>query len=142
MMNLGYYLRGNFQCRKSMRFPVLDTLDKQMMQTDVDNVILSFGKSMTVFRSVKINTGSFAGGHKTNETTIGEYPIEQKLLSPKSLTEIGADLVVICGSETDISEGDRIEIENQNYIASHINPENAFGVVTHLEVNLEKSLTG
>ena len=117
---------------------MLDTLDKQMMQTDVENVILSFGKSMTVYRSVKVNVGSFAGSNKTNECTIGEYSIEQKLLSPKSLTEIGADLVVTCGSETDISEGDRIEIENQNYIASHINPENAFGVVTHLEVNLEK----
>ena len=118
---------------------MLETMDKQMMKSDVENVILSFGKSMTVYRSAKVNTGSFAGGHKTNEITIGEYPIEQKLLSPKSLTEIGADLVVTCGSETDISEGDRVAIENQNYIVSHINPENAFGVVTHLEVNLEKS---
>ena len=117
---------------------MLETMDKQMMKSDVENVILSFGKSMTVFRSISINEGSFAGGHKANEITIGEYSIEQKLLSPKSLTEIGADLVITCGSETDISEGDRIEIENQNYIASHINPENAFGVVTHLEVNLEK----
>jgi len=113
-------------------------MDKIRMQTDVENVILSFGKSMTVYRSVKVNVGSFAGGHKANENLIGSYPIEQKLLSPKSLTEIGADLIIACGSETDISEGDRIEIENQNYIASHINPENAFGVVTHLEVNLEK----
>ena len=121
---------------------MLETMDKQMMKSDVENVIISFGKSMTVFRSDKVNVGSFAGSNKTNEITIGEYPIEQKLLSPKSLTEIGADLVVTCGSETVIKEGDRVVIENQNYIASHINPENAFGVVTHLEVNLEKSLTG
>ena len=117
---------------------MLETMDKQMMKSDVENVIISFGKSMTVYRSVKVNVGSFAGSNKTNESTIGEYPIEQKLLSPKSLTEIGADLVITCGSETDISEGDRVVIENQNYIVSHINPENAFGVVTHLEVNLEK----
>ena len=121
---------------------MLTSLEKNAMQLDVENVIISFGKSMTVYRSDKVNVGSFAGSNKTNESTIGEYPIEQKLLSPKSLTEIGADLVITCGSETDISEGDRVVIENQNYIASHINPENAFGVVTHLEVNLEKSLTG
>ncbi len=108
------------------------------MQSDVENVILSFGKSMKVVRSNSMNTGSFAGGHKTNETIVGVYPIEQKLLSPKSLTEIGTDLVIICGSETDISEGDRVEIESKSYIASHINPQNAFGAVTHLEVNLEK----
>lgn len=117
---------------------MLDTMDKKTMQTDVENVIVSFGKSMTVFRSVKVNEGSFAGGHKANETIVGKYPIEQKLLSPKSLTEIGVDLVVICGGEPDIAEGDRVEIESKSYIASHINPQNAFGTVTHLEVNLER----
>jgi len=121
-----------------MKYPVLDTMDKKTMQTDVENVIVSFGKSMKVFRSNSMNTGSFAGGHKANETIVGVYPIEQKLLSPKSLTEIGADLVIVCGNETDISEGDRIEIASKNYIVSHINPQNAFGTVTHLEVNLEK----
>lgn len=117
---------------------MLSVMDKRSMQSDVENVILSFGKTMSVFRSQNQNAGSFAGTHKTNETAIGEYPVEQKLLSPKSLTEIGADLVIVCGSETDISEGDRIEIAGKSYIVSHINPQNAFGTVTHLEVNLEK----
>jgi len=117
---------------------MLSVMDKRSMQSDVENVIISFGEKMTVYRSEKVNAGSFAGENKINESMIGEYPVEQKLLSPKSLTEIGADLVIVCGSETDISEGDRVEIESTSYIASHINPQNAFGTVTHLEVNLEK----
>ncbi len=117
---------------------MLNPMDKETMRTDVENVIVSFGKSMTVYRSVDENKGSFAGAYKTNEKIIGEYPIEQKLLSPKSLTEIGADLVIVCSDETDIAEGDRVEIEGKSFIVSHINPQNAFGAVTHLEVNLEK----
>jgi hypothetical protein len=113
-------------------------MDKRSMQSDVEKVIISFGKSMTVYRSLEQNKGSFAGSHKTNEEIIGAYPIEQKLLAPKTLTEMGADLVIICGGETDIAEGDRVEIDNQSYMVSHINPQNAFGAVTHLEVNLEK----
>jgi len=46
--------------------------------------------------------------------------------------------VIVCGSKTDIVEGDRVEIEGKSFIVSHINPQNAFGAVTHLEVNLEK----
>jgi len=117
---------------------MLSLRDKQSMQTDVENVIISFGKTMMVFRSEKVNTGSFAGGHQTNEAFVGEYPIEQKLLSPKSLTEISADLVIVCAGQTDIKESDRIVINDDSFIVSHINPENAFGGVTHLEVNLEK----
>ncbi len=117
---------------------MLNAQEKHQMQRDVQNVIISFGKLMTVFRSEVVNVGSFAGSQKSDEIAIGEYAVEQKLLSPKSLTEVGADLVIVCGSETDISEGDRVEIESTSYIASHINPQNAFGAVTHLEVNLEK----
>ncbi|MBC8552624.1 MAG: hypothetical protein H8D23_23590 [Candidatus Brocadiales bacterium] len=117
---------------------MLNAQEKHQMRCDVQNVIISFGKTMTVFRSEVVNAGSFAGSHKSDEITIGEYAVEQKLLSPKSLTEVGADLVIVCGSETGISEGDRVEIENKSYIISHINPQNAFGAVTHLEVNLEK----
>lgn len=122
-----------------MRFQVMLSLaDKQSMQTDVENVIISFGKTMMVYRSEKANLGSFAGGHQLGEFLIGEYPIEEKLLSPKSLTEIGADLVIVCAGQTDMKEGDRIVINNESFIASHINPENAFGSITHMEVNLEK----
>jgi len=117
---------------------MLEPGDKRRMQSDVEKVINSFGNSMTVYRSLEEDTGSFAGSHKTNESIVGEYPVEQKLLSPKTLTEMGADLVIICGGETDIAEGDRVEIDNQSYMVSHINPQNAFGAVTHLEVNLEK----
>ena len=117
---------------------MLSLRDKQSMQADVENIIISFGKTMMVYRSEKSNAGSFAGGHQTSETTIGEYSIEQKLLSPKSLTEISADLVIVCAGQTDIKESDRIVINDDSFIVSHINPENVFGVVTHLEVNLEK----
>jgi len=119
---------------------MLSVQDKQMMQTDVEGVIISFNKMMTVYRSETQNAGSFAGVHKANEITVGEYPVEQKLLSPKKLTEIGADKIIICASGVDITEGDRVEIEGKSYIVSHISPQNAFGVVTHLEVNLEKVL--
>ena len=122
-----------------MRFQVMLSLaDKQSMQSDVENVIISFGKTMMVYRSEKANTGSFAGWHQLGEILIGEYPNEQKLLSPKSLTEISADLVIVCAGQTDIKESDRIVINDDSFIVSHINPENAFGGVTHLEVNLEK----
>ena len=117
---------------------MLSLRDKQSMQTEVENVIISFNKMMTVYRSEKADVGSFAGGHQTSEISVGEYPIEQKLLSPKSLTEISADLVIVCSGETDIKESDRIEINDDSFIVSHINPENAFGIVTHLEINLEK----
>lgn len=116
---------------------MLNSVDRKVMQAGVEEVILSFGKSMMVYRSQKAGEGSFAGGYQTSESLKGEYPIEQKLLSPKSLSEIGADLMIICGGETDISEGDRVVIDNNSYIASHISPQDAFGVVTHLEVNLE-----
>jgi len=117
---------------------MLNILDKLSMQSDVEKVIISFGKSMTVYRSLEQNAGSFAGSHKSNETLIGDYPVEQKLLAPKNLTEIGADLVIIVSSKTDLREGDRVEISGNSYTVSHIHPLNAFGVVTHLEVNLEK----
>jgi len=117
---------------------MLNRTDKLSMQLDVENVIISFGHKMTIYRSEKVNAGSFAGETQINESIIGEYPIEQKLLSPKTLTEIGADLVIVCSSETDIAEGDRVEIEDKSFIVSHINPQNAFGSATHLEVNLEK----
>lgn len=117
---------------------MLNPMDRRSMQLDVEKVITSFGKKMTVYRSLEQNKGSFAGSHKTNETIIGEYPVEQKLLAPKTLTELGADLVIIVSGKTDIQEGDRVLIEDKSYIVSHIHPQNAFGAVTHLEVNLEK----
>ena len=117
---------------------MLSVQDKHTMQKDMENVIISFGKTMTIFRSTPVNRGSFAGPHKTGEITIGNYNIEERLLSPKSLTEIGADKIINCVSGVDIAEGDRVGIEGKSYIVTHILPQNAFGVMTHLEVNLEK----
>jgi len=113
-------------------------IEKQTMLTDMEHLLSSFGKAMTVFRSVGVNQGSFSGSILTSEVLVNQAAIEEKMLSPKSLTDGGADRMVCCGGQTDIREGDRVEIEGISFLVSHINPQNVFGVVTHLEVMLEQ----
>lgn len=117
---------------------MLNAQEQQMMKSDVESLIKSQGITMTVTRSLQQGAGSFAGSHGSSETSVGEYMIEEKLLSPKSLTEIGADKVVSCKGDIDIREGDRVAINGESFLVSHLKPQNAFGVVTHLEVNLER----
>jgi len=117
---------------------MLSGIEKQTLKADMADLLSSFGKSMTVFRSAVVNGGSFSGSNQTPEVRMGEANVEEKLLAPNALTDDGADRIVYCPGQTDIQEGDRVEMDDRSFLVSHVDPQNAFGVVTHLEVTLNR----
>jgi len=120
---------------------IFNSGDKKFLSDSVDEVISSYAKVMQVRRPGDLEAPAFSGSKKAALTVIGTYPIEVKILSPGSLNEKGADLVIQCGGQTDISENDCVDIDGSHFIVSHVNPHVFGGVTTHMEINLEKDVS-
>ena len=114
--------------------------EKAFMSDAVSEIIQSFGDTMTIRRSAAAQVNSFSGAKTLPAILVGVFAVEIKTLSPQSLTELGADLVIQCAGDVDIREGDLAQIDNRHFIVSHIDPQKLIGVVTHVEVNLEKDV--
>jgi len=117
---------------------MFDPEDRKFMSDSVNEVISSFNQVMHVTRPQELNQPSFSGRKKAPLTVVGTYAIDMDLLNPGSLVEKGADLAIQCGGQTDIRENDRVDVDGAHFIVSHVKPQNLGGVITHLEIDLEK----
>ena len=111
---------------------------RHQAQREVRWLILQSGVTGIVTRPQAAGEGTFYGPAETAEEEIGSVPIEMQDLSPKDLTEIGADAVAHVLPDSGVREQDFLAIGKTRYRVTEVKPHNFFGMVTHLELHLER----
>lgn len=105
---------------------------------EVSWIILQSGVIGALSRPIQAGQESFFGPHETNETTLGNIPIEMQDLPPKDLSEIGADAVACVLPDSGVQEQDFLAIGDTRYRVTAIKPHNFFGAITHLDLHLTR----
>ena len=122
---------------------ILTPAEKAQVKDDVRKIITSSGETVRILRPSIQDKGSFYGSKETGFSEIAESrPCEAKRLSPEDIRMTGHDLIMHVLPDTDVAEGDILEFEDSKYRVTDIVSHNCFGVVTHLELKLEKDRHG
>ena len=118
---------------------VITAEEKASIAGDVRRIIEACGETARILRPEKEEEDSFFGPHESGETEISAAaPCELQHLPPEAVVQQGHDSVLHVLPDADVNENDFVEVEENRYRVTDIVPHDCFGVITHLELRLEK----
>ena len=118
---------------------ILSDSEKTQAASDIRKMIEAGGQTARILRPVKAGLDSFFGAHEAAEVEIAAFaPCELQDLPPEEVQQTGHDAALQLLPDADIAEGDFVEVAGIRYRVTDIAPQNLFGVVTHLELRLER----
>ena len=118
---------------------ILSDSEKMQAVSDIRAMIEAGGTTARILRPAKAGLDSFFGAHEAAEVEIAAaIACELQDLPPEEVQQTGHDAALHVLPDVDVAEGDFTEVNGVRYRVTDRVEHNLFGVVTHLELRLER----
>jgi hypothetical protein len=106
--------------------------------TDVARLLASTGDVIQLRPRQVPPASGFAGDPALEFGPPVAVPAVLTAKAPEDLLQVGHELLVLVGAETQVTEGDEFTHGGQRYRIEDVVPRNLFGTVTHLELSTKQ----